>query len=77
MSPTSLVTKKEYNTLLKRQEKIEHDFVVVKRMLIVVAQEDHINSAVMKRLDKISRDIDSGKGHAFASAKDMRAWLKQ
>ena len=77
MSPTSLVTKKEYNTLLKRQEKIEHDFVAVKRMLIAAWQEDQINPAAMKRWDKISRAIGSGKGRTFASAKDMRAWLKQ
>lgn len=73
---TATITKKEYTHLLKRQEKIEEELDVVKKILRAEAEEVHIKPTVLKRWERISRDLDRGKGRSFSSLKEMRGWLK-
>lgn len=72
-----LITQKEYKNLLQRQERVERE---VNRLKAIVRTEDveaHIKPEVLKRWERISRDIDSGKGRVFSSVDEMRKWLKK
>lgn len=71
------ITQKEYQHILRRQEKMEAEFDVVKKILAAEIQEEKIRPAVLKRWERISRDMDQGKGRAFSSVKEMRQWLRK
>ena len=43
---------------------------------IFIGDEVEIKPAALARWEKISRDLDAGKGLAFFSASKMRGWLK-
>lgn len=73
---TITIPKKEYEILLKRQEKIEEELGIMKRMLWIESDEGKIYPSVLKRWKKISRGLDYGKGRSFASVKEMKKWLK-
>ena len=76
--PVSSVTKKEYRKLLRRQEKTERDIVVLKKAVqFELLDEKNINPARLKRWERISRDMDHGKGKTFSSVTAMRQWLKK
>lgn len=72
----NIITKKEYQHLVKRQEKIEEELNVMKRILWIESDEEKIRPAVLKRWEKISRDMDRGKGRVFTSVSEMKKWLE-
>lgn len=73
--PTVVISKKEYKELLQRQEKIEGDLRVLKEIVRSDVDESRIRPAVLKKWERISRDLDRGKGRSFASMKEMKSWL--
>ena len=74
---TVVIPQKEYRRIIDRQMRIEKDLRVVKTMLQHEISDGEIRPEVLRRWEKISRDLDRGKGHAFSSASDMRRWLKR
>ena len=40
------------------------------------AEEENIRPVVLRRWEKISRDLDRGRGRSFDSAKEVKKWLK-
>ena len=60
---------------MQRQDRVEKELKTLKE---VVRQEteDYINPLAIKRWERISRDLDDGKGQAFSSIKKMDQWLK-
>ena len=70
------ITKKEYEVLLKRQEKVEEELGIMKKVLWIVSDEEKIRPSILKRWEKISHRLDSGEGRSFTSAKEMKKWLK-
>lgn len=70
------IPKKEYQILVKRQEKIEAELDMVKKILRYETDEKQIKPAVLKRWEKISRDLDKSSGRSFSSLKDMKKWLQ-
>ena len=70
------ITKKEYEVLLKRQEKVEEELGIMKKALWIVSDEEKIRPSILKRWEKISRGLDRGEGRSFASAKEIKKWLK-
>ncbi len=73
---TITISKKEYQGIVRRQARIEQEVRAVKEMLLQERDEVEIKPAVLARWEKISRDLDSGKGLEFSSASKMREWLK-
>ena len=73
---TVTIPKKEYQNLIKRQEKVEIELDTVKKILRYEVDEKQIKPAVLKRWEKISRDLDKDNGHSFYSLKDMKEWLQ-
>jgi len=70
------ITQKEYKNIILRQEKIEGDLDILKKIVQAEIREEQIRPAVLKRWERISDDLDAGKGRSFHSAKEMKKWLK-
>ena len=73
--PTIAIAPKEYKGLVKRQEKVEAELDILKR-IILLDEEKLLRPSVLKRWERISGDLDRGKGRVFDSVAEMRNWLK-
>ena len=67
---------KSYRDMVRRQERIEREIITVKKMLHDAKEESFIRPALLKRWERISHEIDRGKGHFFSSPEQMRTWLR-
>ncbi len=73
---TLMIPKKEYHHLLRRQAKIEEDMRVVKEVLRNEINGENIRPAMLKRWERISGELDAGKGRTFSSLRIMQLWLR-
>jgi len=73
---TLTIPKKEYHRLVRRQEKIEEDMRIMKEVLRDEINGENIRPTVLKRWERISSDLDAGKGRVFLSSRDMRSWIR-
>jgi len=73
----SMITSQEYKHLVRRQERIERELGVLREVVKQEAGEALIRPAVLRRWERISRDLDRGKGKTFSSPAEMQQWLKQ
>ena len=69
------ITGKDYRHLIQRQVKVEREVAVLKELFRQEADEKRIRPAVLKRWERISRDLDRGKGRVFHSVNAMSRWL--
>lgn len=72
---TITIPKKEYQGIIQRQSLIEKELAFLRKSFFEF-DEINIRPSVMRRWERISRDIDKGKGRSFTSAKKMKEWLK-
>ena len=72
----AIVTRQQFKSLIRRQSKIEQEVKALRHIVQEEADEGRIRPAVLKRWDRISRELDNGKGHGFNSPQEMRQWLK-
>jgi len=70
-----IITEREYKNLVQRQAKVEGDLNILKKIVLLEAEEENIRPVVLRRWEKISRDLDRGRG-SFDSAKEVKKWLK-
>ena len=70
-----IVTQTEYRKLIRRQKRFEKDLSLLKEVVRREAEE-WINPVMLKRWERISRDLDQGKGRRFSSLGEMRRRLK-
>ena len=70
------ITSQEYKHLVRRQERIERELGVLREVIKQEAGEALIRPAVLRRWERISRDLDREKGRVFSSPAEMRRWLK-
>ena len=73
----STITQKEFKHLVRRQGRVEQELEILKKIVRQEVDETQIRPLVLKRWERISRDLDLGKGRAFDSALAMRSWLKR
>lgn len=74
---TITIPKKEYKNLVRRQATIEKEVDTLKQIVMAEIREERIKPSVLKRWDRISRDMDKGKGYSFSSPQEAVAWLKK
>ena len=72
---TITIPKAEYADLLERQERMEKELDTLKHVIYDEFDEARIRPSVLKRWDKISQNIENGKGRSFSSIKAARKWL--
>ena len=71
-----IITEREDKNLVQRQAKVEGDLNILKKIVLLEAEEENIRPVVLRRWEKISRDLDRGRGRSFDSAKEVKKWLK-
>jgi len=72
---TITIPKKEYQNIVQRQLLLEKEILLLKKGLLQ-SDEALIRPAILKRWERISRDLDKGKGRSFNSPKEMKGWLR-
>lgn len=73
---TVTIPKKEYQSIIIRQKKIEAELNLVKRILHSEITDGNIQPFVLKRWEGISGRLDSGNGRSFTSLTEMKRWFK-
>lgn len=76
MGSSITISKHKYVILEKRQEKIEAELDFLKQ-LILADDEKFIKPSVLKSWERISHDMDNGKGRIFNSVAEMKNWQKK
>ena len=71
----SNITQIEYKKLVQRQERIEKELHILKEV-VRRETEEHINPSMIKKWERMSCDLDDGKGQVFSSLGEMNKWLK-
>jgi len=64
---TIIIPKKEYQNIIQRQSFIEKELAFLKKSLLEL-DEVNIKPSVLRRWERISRELDQGKGRAFSSS---------
>lgn len=67
---------KQYKTLIRRQEQVERELTILKEVVKEQAEDDLIRFSALKKWERISRDLDRGKGRVFKSQKEVKAWFR-
>ena len=70
------ITQKEYKEIIYRQDKLEKAFKAIRQIVDSEFDDDRIKPSALRKWEKISRELDNGKGHFFNSQEDARKWLK-
>ena len=69
------ITQTEYRKLIQRQDRVEKELHTLKE-IVRQETEEYINPLTAKRWERISHDLDDGKGRVFSSVDKMNQWLK-
>lgn len=73
---TITIPKKEYQNIIQRQSFIEKEMAFLRKTLFEL-DEVNIKPSVLRRWERISRELDRGQGRSFSSFKGMKEWLKR
>lgn len=73
---STVIAPNEYKDLLKRQYKVEAELDFLKK-LVLADDEKFIKPSVLKKWERISCDMDNGRGRVFNSITEMKDWLKK
>lgn len=74
--PTITIPKREYETFIKRQARIEAELNVLKHVILDEFDETRIRPSVLKCWEKISKNMDMGVGkRSFSSWLSAKKWL--
>jgi len=69
------IPKTEYKKILKLQKEL-YSQISALRKFVVEAIKEELNPSIIKRLEKRSRFLDSGKGKCFNSISSFRSYLR-
>ena len=70
------ITKNQYQELLNGQKKLEREFRELKRVVITEI-EPEIRPEVLRRLDRISKQMDKGKhGIVIRNHRELTKYIK-
>ena len=71
---TVTVPKIEYKRLIEDHKMLKFQMMKLEQFVLESTRDD-VKPTVVKRLERLSREIDQGKGKFFKSWKDTRAYL--
>ena len=64
------ITQTEYKKLVERQNRVEKELYTLKEA-VRRETEEYINPLMAKRWERVSNDLDGGKGRVFSSVEKM------
>ncbi|MBT3282776.1 hypothetical protein HN375_01295 [bacterium] len=73
---TITLSKTKYLNIQDSQKKLMQKVELMQKMLLELA-EDNVRPKYADKLNKISADMDKGKGVKFANARDMEKYLNE
>ena len=73
---TITLSKTKYLNIQDSQKKLMQNVELMQKMLLELA-EDNVRPKYADKLNKISADMDKGKGVKFANARDMEKYLNE
>ena len=73
---TTTLQKKEYKDLVRRQSRVEKELAMLSEVIKQQAEDDLIRLSTLKKWERISRDLDRGRGRVFNSRKEVKSWFK-
>ncbi|MBT4894749.1 hypothetical protein HON59_01655 [bacterium] len=73
---TITLSKTKYLNIQDSQKKLMQKVELMQKMLLELA-EDNVLPKYADKLNKISADMDKGKGVKFANARDMEKYLNE
>lgn len=73
---TVLIPKKEYKQILKTQDILSSQVSDLKKFIANIVANDELNVRTVKKLEKISKDIDGGKGKRFNTVTSLKTYLR-
>ena len=76
MSNGITITRKEYRQLEERQRKLQEALAEL-RNIVLETYSDEIVETKAKRLEAISRMLDSGRGKRFYSFPSFKSYLRK
>lgn len=62
--------------MIRRQDRVEHELAILRDVVKEQAEDDLIHPSVLQKWERISKDLDRGKGIVFKSQKEVKAWFK-
>lgn len=68
------ITSKQLNNLFQRQGKVEKELDVLKKV-VLMDDERYIRLEILKKWERISRNLDKKGGRLFSSITEMKKWL--
>lgn len=71
---TITIPKNTYEKIIETQKKLLFQVDILQKY-ILEANKEELGLPVIRRLEKISRNIDNGKGKRFRSASSVAAYL--
>ena len=72
---TITIPKKEYQNIIQRQSLLEKEMGFLRKTLFEL-DEINIKPSVLRRWERISRELDRGQGRSFSSFRGMKEWLR-
>jgi len=72
---TITIPKKEYQNIIQRQTLLEKEMSFLRKTLFEM-DKINIKPSVLRRWERISRELDSGQGRSFSSFRGMKEWLR-
>ena len=73
---TVAIPKKEYNQILKTQKNLSSQVSDLKKIIIGSVLNDELNTRTIKKLEKISKNIDKGEGKRFNTTTSVKTYLR-
>lgn len=71
-----IIPKTEYKKMLQSQEKMQSQIEDLRKFVIETMRKEEVSPSVIKRLEKISRSLDKGKGKSFNSTPSFKSYLR-
>lgn len=68
------ITKTEYKKILNNQSRLEAEIITL-RKFVTEEMKDTISASKVKKLEKISRELDLDKGKKFQSSVDLKNYF--
>jgi hypothetical protein len=72
---TIVIPQKEYNKILKTQNILVSQVSDLKQFIINTVTNDELNVRTIKKLEKISKEVDIGGGKRFKTISSVKRYL--
>lgn len=70
------IPKTEYNRILQNQEELRSEVSALRKALLTDEDDWKLKPSVKRRLDRLSKELDEGRGRRFKNIKEFSKYLR-